>query len=251
METVRWTRFAGRLRRSPAPPPSSSGMRFAAVTSGTEAMGEVTVQLEDGGRKVVGRGASTDVIEASAKAYIDGLNKLASLGSGVPGAPPAGKNRAAKPVGSRANAPPMPSINSPSCRKGTGPPRDWGKRGGGTTPEGKKAEAKPPGASHPPEKGAGRRPAVYAGGSGGGGRGSGRGVGGTGPSTAVLGGGGLAGAGWGGGGGPGGVGAFLAGSLLHRPSFTAFWPALSWRGLLCRSLLCGFLYGFLCDFLCH
>jgi hypothetical protein len=28
---------------------------------------------------VVGRGASTDVIEASAKAYIDGLNKLANL----------------------------------------------------------------------------------------------------------------------------------------------------------------------------
>ena len=54
-----------------------------AVTSGTEAMGEVTVQLEEAGRKVVGRGASTDVIEASAKAYIDGLNKLASLASGV------------------------------------------------------------------------------------------------------------------------------------------------------------------------
>jgi len=51
------------------------------VTSGTEAMGEVTVQLEEGGRKVVGRSASTDVIEASAKAYIDGLNKLASLHS--------------------------------------------------------------------------------------------------------------------------------------------------------------------------
>ena len=50
-----------------------------AVTSGTEAMGEVTVQLEEGGRKVMGRGASTDVIEASAKAYIDGLNKLANL----------------------------------------------------------------------------------------------------------------------------------------------------------------------------
>jgi 2-isopropylmalate synthase len=52
-----------------------------AVTSGTEAMGEVTVQLEDEGRKVVGRGASTDVIEASARAYIDGLNKLANLGA--------------------------------------------------------------------------------------------------------------------------------------------------------------------------
>jgi len=50
-----------------------------AVTSGTEALGEVTVQLEDQGRKVVGRGASTDVIEASARAYIDGLNKLANL----------------------------------------------------------------------------------------------------------------------------------------------------------------------------
>ena len=47
-----------------------------AVTSGTEALGEVTVQLDAGGRKVLGRGVSTDVIEASAKAYIDGLNKL-------------------------------------------------------------------------------------------------------------------------------------------------------------------------------
>jgi 2-isopropylmalate synthase len=52
-----------------------------AVTSGTEALGEVTAQLEEDGRKVVGRGASTDVIEASAKAYVDGLNKLANLES--------------------------------------------------------------------------------------------------------------------------------------------------------------------------
>jgi 2-isopropylmalate synthase len=50
-----------------------------AMTSGTEALGEVTVHLEDGGRKVMGRGASTDIIEASAKGYIDGLNKLAGL----------------------------------------------------------------------------------------------------------------------------------------------------------------------------
>jgi 2-isopropylmalate synthase len=52
-----------------------------AVTSGTEAIGEVTVQLEEGGHNALGRGASTDVIEASAKAYIDGLNKLAVLGT--------------------------------------------------------------------------------------------------------------------------------------------------------------------------
>ena len=51
-----------------------------AVTGGTGAMGEVTVQLEKGERRVVGRGASTDVIEASAKAYLDGLNRLAYLG---------------------------------------------------------------------------------------------------------------------------------------------------------------------------
>ena len=50
-----------------------------AVTSGTEAMGEVTVQLVDDGRKVLGRAASTDVIEASARAFIDGLNRLARV----------------------------------------------------------------------------------------------------------------------------------------------------------------------------
>ena len=51
-----------------------------AVTGGTEAMGEVTVQLEKGESRVLGRGASTDVIEASAKAFLDGLNRLANLG---------------------------------------------------------------------------------------------------------------------------------------------------------------------------
>lgn len=52
-----------------------------AVTGGTEAIGEVTVQLDQRGRRVMGRGASTDVIEASAKAYLDGLNKLAAPGA--------------------------------------------------------------------------------------------------------------------------------------------------------------------------
>jgi 2-isopropylmalate synthase len=58
-----------------------------AVTAGAEAMGEVTVQLESDGRRVAGRGASTDVIEASAKAYIDGLNKLVrgSIAAGLAG----------------------------------------------------------------------------------------------------------------------------------------------------------------------
>lgn len=49
------------------------------VTSGTEALGEATVHLQQGEVKIVGRGASTDIIEASAKAYVDGLNKLARV----------------------------------------------------------------------------------------------------------------------------------------------------------------------------
>jgi len=46
------------------------------ITGGTDAQGEVTVRLEEGGRTVVGRGSSTDIIEASAKAYIHALNRL-------------------------------------------------------------------------------------------------------------------------------------------------------------------------------
>jgi 2-isopropylmalate synthase len=48
-----------------------------AVTGGTEALGEAIVHIEVEGLKVMGRGTSTDVVEASAKAYIDGLNQLA------------------------------------------------------------------------------------------------------------------------------------------------------------------------------
>lgn len=47
------------------------------VTGGTDALGEVTVRLEgNGGRMFLGRGASTDIIEASAKAYMQAINKL-------------------------------------------------------------------------------------------------------------------------------------------------------------------------------
>jgi len=49
-----------------------------AVTQGTESQGEVTVRLSRAGRIVNGVGADTDIIVASAKAYIGALNKLAS-----------------------------------------------------------------------------------------------------------------------------------------------------------------------------
>ncbi|MBK9132519.1 MAG: 2-isopropylmalate synthase [Gammaproteobacteria bacterium] len=46
------------------------------ITSGTDSQGEVTVRLEKGGRIVNGQGADTDIVIASAKAYINGLNKI-------------------------------------------------------------------------------------------------------------------------------------------------------------------------------
>ena len=49
-----------------------------AVTSGAQALGEVMVLLEGAERRVTGRAASTDIIEASAKAFLDGLNRLAA-----------------------------------------------------------------------------------------------------------------------------------------------------------------------------
>lgn len=48
------------------------------ITSGTDSQGEVTVRLAKGGRIVNGQGADTDIVVASAKAYINALNKLQS-----------------------------------------------------------------------------------------------------------------------------------------------------------------------------
>ncbi|OHC69678.1 MAG: 2-isopropylmalate synthase [Rhodocyclales bacterium GWA2_65_20] len=47
-----------------------------AITTGTDAQGEVTVRLSKDGRIVNGQGADTDIVVASAKAYINALNKL-------------------------------------------------------------------------------------------------------------------------------------------------------------------------------
>ncbi|SJM92037.1 2-isopropylmalate synthase [Crenothrix polyspora] len=48
------------------------------ITNGTDSQGEVTVRLEKAGRIVNGLGADTDIVIASAKAYINALNKLQS-----------------------------------------------------------------------------------------------------------------------------------------------------------------------------
>jgi len=48
------------------------------ITSGTDAQGEVTVRLQKSGRIVNGHGADTDIVVASAKAYLSAINKLYS-----------------------------------------------------------------------------------------------------------------------------------------------------------------------------
>jgi len=52
--------------------------RIRAVTRGKEAQGEVQIDLEHNGKKVRGRGLSTDILEASAKAYLAAINRLRS-----------------------------------------------------------------------------------------------------------------------------------------------------------------------------
>lgn len=53
-------------------------LRFSigALTGGTDAQGEVTVRMKEGEHVSLGRGADPDIITASAKAYINGLNRL-------------------------------------------------------------------------------------------------------------------------------------------------------------------------------
>src|SRR4051812_19294199 len=48
----------------------------SSVTGGVDALGDVIVQLDAGGVKVSGRGVSTDVVEASARAYLNAVNKV-------------------------------------------------------------------------------------------------------------------------------------------------------------------------------
>jgi 2-isopropylmalate synthase len=56
-------------------------LRFSvnSLTGGMDAQGEVTVRLQENGLVALGKGADPDIITASAKAYINGLNRLEYL----------------------------------------------------------------------------------------------------------------------------------------------------------------------------
>ena len=57
--------------------PSLDSYTVNAITGGTDAQGEVTVRMSQNGWKAVGRGSDPDIIVASARAYVNALNRLA------------------------------------------------------------------------------------------------------------------------------------------------------------------------------
>ena len=59
-----------------APPHVLDDYAIFSVTEGNDALGEVIVRIKSGEKTVTGRGLSTDIIESSIMAYINGLNRL-------------------------------------------------------------------------------------------------------------------------------------------------------------------------------
>jgi len=59
--------------------PKLENYSIRAVTGGKEALGEATVRISRQGQSYIGRGISTDIIEASAKAYVDAINRMIAV----------------------------------------------------------------------------------------------------------------------------------------------------------------------------
>jgi len=62
--------------------------RVHSVTVGKDAQGEVQVEVEHEGRTYRGRGVSTDSVEASAKAFLNAINRIVAVGNGAKKAGP-------------------------------------------------------------------------------------------------------------------------------------------------------------------
>ncbi len=58
--------------------------KVSSVTGGRDALGDVVIQLDANGRKASGRGVSTDIVEASARAYLSAVNKIVRVGDQEP-----------------------------------------------------------------------------------------------------------------------------------------------------------------------
>ena len=66
------------IREATGLSPKLDNYSIRAVTGGKEAIGEAIVRISEAGRTYIGRGISTDIIEASAKAYVDAINRMVS-----------------------------------------------------------------------------------------------------------------------------------------------------------------------------
>jgi 2-isopropylmalate synthase len=71
------------IRQAIGMTPKLEEYSIRAVTSGKEALGEATVRIRENGRTFIGRGVSTDIIEASAKAYVDAINRMVAAHGGA------------------------------------------------------------------------------------------------------------------------------------------------------------------------
>ncbi|MGI8575027.1 MAG: 2-isopropylmalate synthase [Egibacteraceae bacterium] len=69
----------GAIRRAVGIDATLVTFHVAAVTQGIDALGDVTVHVEVGGQRFTGRGISTDIVEASARAFLNALNKSVRL----------------------------------------------------------------------------------------------------------------------------------------------------------------------------
>jgi len=66
------------IREATGQSPKLESYSIRALTGGKEALGEATVKISEKGQIYIGLGASTDIIQASAKAYINAINRMVS-----------------------------------------------------------------------------------------------------------------------------------------------------------------------------
>src|SRR5207249_5890769 len=75
----------GAIGRAAAVEPRLVAFNVSSVTGGSDALGDVVVQLDVDGRRVTGRGVATDVVEASARAYLAAINRALQMQEGNDG----------------------------------------------------------------------------------------------------------------------------------------------------------------------
>lgn len=78
----------GAIRRAVGIEGTLASFNVAAVTGGIDALGDVTCQVEVDSTRFTGRGVSTDIVEASARAFLSALNKSVRLRHRIRGAQP-------------------------------------------------------------------------------------------------------------------------------------------------------------------